>query len=299
MTVKIRIAAPVPVAERLDLDHLDVDMVLAFLDHLKSGRSNGIGTRNNRLTAIQSFFRYLQSEEPQRLAQCQRILAISHQRHPRPPVNHLVTDDLRVILAGPELATELGRRDAVLLTTLYDTGARVQELIDLRVRDVRLDAPAQVRLVGKGRKVRVVPLLQPTAKLLGDFIAAHDLGRPERGDEPLFQNRWGEPLSRSGVRYIVDKYVANARKERPGMDAVVSPHTFRHTKAMHLVQAGNPIVVIRDILGHTDIATASIYARLDLEVRRAALEKAAAGAPAPPKPSWQTNPDLLSWLRSL
>lgn len=285
--------------ERLEIGELDAQLILDFLAYIESERGCGAGTRNNRLTAIQAFFRYLQTEEPDRLAHCQRILAVPRRRSRRPEIGYLRPDDLAAILAGPDLRTEEGRRDAVLLSVLYDTGARVQELVDLQVRSVRLEAPAQVRLFGKGRKARAVPLLPATVKLLGDYIRAQRLGAPERLDEPLFRNRDGHRLTRSGVRYIIDKYTGLAREKRPGLPDKVTPHTFRHTKAMHLVQAGNHIVVIRDILGHTDISTTSIYARADLDARRQALEKAAITAPQPPRPSWQRDDDLLTWLKSL
>ena len=286
--------------EKLDLGDLDPDLLLGFLDHISTERGCGTSTRNVRLTALQSFFRYLQTEEPGRLTQCQRVLAIPRRRCPRPVISYLSVDDLAVILDQPDLGCPRGHRDAVLLSVLYDTAARVQEIIDLRMRDVRLEAPAQVRLFGKGRKTRAIPILRATTDLLSDYIKAHDLSRPERLDDPLFWNRRGQPLSRSGVRYIIEKYTVRARKQRPKfVGAKVTPHTFRHTKAMHLLQAGNPIVVIRDILGHADIGTTSIYARADLDAQRRALEKAAAGASVPRRPSWQDNPDLMDWLRGL
>lgn len=183
---------------------------------------------------------------------------------------------------------------------LYDTGARVQELIDLSVGDVRLEAPAQVRLFGKGRKTRVVPLLGRTVDLLGEYIRRHELWGPEQLRRPVFRNRSGGRLSRSGIRYIIDKHTAAARSHRPTVPRRVTPHTFRHTKAMHLLQAGNPAVIIRDILGHADIRSTAIYARADLETKRRALEKAAGPATMPARqPSWQSNRDLLNWLRQL
>ncbi len=285
--------------EKLDLGQVDAQLVLDFLAYIEAERGCGAGTRNNRLTAIQAFFRYLQTEEPDRLAHCQRVLAIPRRRSRRPEIDYLRPDDLAAILAEPNLKTEDGGRDAVLLSVLYDTGARVQELVDLRVRSVRLEAPAQVRLFGKGRKARAVPILPATVKLLAGYIRALGFNGPEHLDEPLFRNRDGHHLSRSGVRYIIDKYTALAREKRPGLPDKVTPHTFRHTKAMHLVQAGNHIVVIRDILGHTDISTTSIYARADLDARRKALEKAAITAPEPPTPSWQRDDDLMAWLKRL
>ena len=286
--------------QRLRLEDLDASLVLDFLDYVVRERGCGPRTRNLRLTAVQSFFRYLQTEEPGRMAHSQRILAIPHQRCPQPTVDYLSVDDLAAILAQPDLSSTGGFRDAVLLTVLYDTGARVQELIDLSVGDVRLEAPAQARLFGKGRKTRVVPLLTRTADLLGEYIQRHELGRPEELRHPVFRNRSGGRLSRSGIRYILEKHSAAARSHRPSVPLRVTPHTFRHTKAMHLLQAGNPAVIIRDILGHVDIRSTAIYARADLETMRRALEKAAGPATTPAcKPSWQTNRDLLSWLRQL
>lgn len=285
--------------ETLALADLDADLILDFLRHVESARGCSASTRNNRLTAIQSFFRFLQAEAPDRLLQCQRILAIPRKRCRRPLIQYLTPESLKAVLAQPDMSTPRGHRDAVLLSLLYDSGARVQELIDLRVRSVNTQAPAQVRLFGKGRKARVVPLLDGTVKLLRDYIEAHGLFRPERLDEPLFQNRRGERLSRSGVRYILDKHCEQARQTTSGLPAKITPHTFRHTKAMHLVQAGIPIVTVRDILGHTDISTTSIYARADLDARRAALEKADITGTQPLKPSWRDNPDLMAWLQSL
>src|SRR5262245_11843885 len=249
--------------EALSLDHIDPDLIVSFLDYLEKKRRNRKSTINHRLAALHAFFRYLQVEAPERIAGCQRILAIPIRRHSRPAVNYLTKDDLSALLKGPSFLTRGGRRDAVLLSFLYDTGARVQELIDLSVEDVRLDVPAQVRILGKGRKVRVVPLMEKTASIVRQYVKERGLHRPERSKEPLFQNRWGERLSRSGVRYILAKYVERARAIQKSLPRKISPHTLRHTKAMHLLQTGNDLVLIRDILGHSDIRTTEIYARAD------------------------------------
>jgi integrase/recombinase XerD len=233
------------------------------------------------------------------MVQCQQILAIPFQHCARPTVDYLSAEELAAILAQPDLATDTGRRDAVMLSLLYDTGARVQELVDLSVRDVRLDSPAQIRLTGKGRKTRVVPLLSATVELLAKYMREHRLDGPERIDSPLFFNRLGEHLSRSGVRYLLMKYTENARKEKPSLPDKISPHTLRHSKAMHLLQAGNPAPVIQAILGHADIRSIDIYARADIEMKRRALEKATTMAPSGTFPSWQGNKGLMDWLRSL
>lgn len=285
--------------EKLSLSDVDVPCIVGFLDHLEEERCCQSRTRNQRLAAVHAFFRYVQTEEPALLAHCQRILAIPVRRAAHQPVSYLSVDDTAALLAQPDQNTLAGRRDATLLSVLYDTGARVQELVDIRVRDLRLDPPAHVRLTGKGRKTRIVPLLGPTSDLIAGYIDEHSLDRPERQGGPLFFNRRGEALSRFGIRYILQKYVEMARRHRPGLPANISPHTLRHTKAMHLLQAGNPSVIIRDILGHTDIKMTTVYARADIEAKRAALEKAATTSPSESTPSWKSDAGLMDWLRDL
>jgi integrase/recombinase XerD len=286
--------------DRLSLEQIDPPLVLDFLDHLEQERRCKARTRNLRLTAIHAFFRYLQTEEPGFLLRCQRILAIPLQRHAPATVEYLSPESLAAILRQPDLDRRAGRRDAVLLSLLYDTGARVQELIDLSVRDVRLESPAQVRITGKGRKTRVVPLMNSTVELLRDYMREQDLIGPERLDTPLFRNRHGGRLSRSGIRYLVEKYTERTCAARPSVPLPkVSPHTFRHSKAMHLLQSDNPLVVIRDFLGHADLRSTEIYARADLDMKRRALDKASSKSPVPAIPSWQKDKGLLEWLTSL
>ncbi len=285
--------------EKVTLDRVDVPLILAFLEHLEKERNCGTRTRNHRLSALHAFFRYLQVENPDRLMQCQRILAIPSQRFKRSSVNYLSADDLAVILSQPNLNTVNGRRDAVLLSVLYDTGARVTELTNINLQDVRLDSPAQILLHGKGKKTRIVPLLSGTVNLLKDYVKEHGLDLPYRMNSPLFNNRRGERLSRSGARYILAKYTRQACAEQAGIPEQVSPHTFRHTKAMHLLQAGNPVTTIQAILGHADIKTSTIYASADLEMKRRALEKASGASPPTDLPSWKKDESLMEWLRTL
>ena len=285
--------------ERLSLKQIDVPLVEAFLDHLEHDRHCSIRTRNYRLAALHAFFRYVQSEVPDHLLQCQRIIAIPLRRHPRTTVGYLAKEDLARILEQPDVHTRAGRRDAVLLSVLYDTGARVQELIDMSAGDVRLEPPAQVRLFGKGRKMRAVPLMDATAQLLRDHLHESDLHRPERFEQPLFQNRQGGRLSRWGVRYILDKHVQAVRNAHPGFTQPVTPHTLRHTKGMHLLQSGVSLEIIRDFLGHEHVVTTQIYARANLEMKRKALANVSEDATFPDIPSWKKDGTLLEWLRSL
>jgi site-specific recombinase XerD len=285
--------------ERLRLEQIDVSLVESFLDHLETERKSSPRTRNHRLATLHAFFRYVQAEEPAHIFQCQKILAIPLRRHAHGAVGYLSKEELAEILAQPDLRTREGRRDAVLLSVLYDTGARVQELIDLSVGDVRLDPPPQVRLLGKGRKVRAVPLMDNTVQLLRDHLLENHLDRPEQVDKPLFQNVRNQRLSRSGIRYILQKYLVRARSKLPSLNRTLSPHTLRHAKGMHLLQSGISLDMIRDFLGHVDVKTTQIYARANLEMKRQALEKITEPSPVPTIPTWQHNKDLLDWLRSL
>lgn len=285
--------------ERLQLEQIDAPLVLNFLEYLEKQRGCSPQTRNHRLAAIHSFFRYVQTEEPEHLVQCQRILAIPMQRTSQNEPTYLSDEDLGVLLKQPDRTKREGRRDMVMFSVLYDTGARVQELIDLRVGDVRLETPAIVRLTGKGKKIRLVPLMPSTVNVLARYLSEEGLDDPAKTDEPLFRNKRGGQFSRWGIRYLLTKYSNQARSECPTFPTKVSPHTLRHTKAMHLLQAGNPAIVIRDILGHAHIQSTEVYARADLEIKRRALEKAKQAVPSIEPRSWQRKPDLLRWLQSL
>lgn len=285
--------------ERLTLADIDVTFIEAFLDHLGRDRHCSIRTQNQRLAVLHAFFRYVQSEVPERMLQCRKIMAMPLRRHPQQPVEHLTKEELTQVLAQPDPSTQAGRRDAVMLSVLYDTGARVQELIDLNANDVRLASPAQIRLMGKGRKVRVVPVMDATAKLLRSHMQERGLDRPEKGHLPLFQNRQGGRLSRSGIRYLLQCHVRAARPLVPGFTQKVSPHSLRHSKGMHLLQSGVSLEIIRDFLGHVDVKTTQIYARTNLEMKRRALEKVAGDTQLPGLMSWQQNRSLLDWLHSL
>lgn len=284
--------------EKLDLKKINVDLLEEFLSYLEKEKGCSLKTLNHRLTIMHSFFRYVQIEEPDCLLQCQRILAMPLRRCINTSVNYLSKEYLAAILAQPDLKTISGRRDIVLLSMLYDTAARVQELIDLSVGDIRLDTPAQIRILGKGQKVRFIPIMESTANVLKEYLIENSLTDPETLDVPLFRNRQGNKLTRAGVNYILQKYAKKARNKNPTFKQAISPHTFRHTKGMHLLQGGVSLDIIRDFLGHVDIKTTEIYAKANLEMKRAALEKVST-APTPKIPSWKKNRSLLEWLQSL
>ncbi|WP_327116138.1 site-specific integrase [Nocardia sp. NBC_01730] len=284
--------------DKLTLDRIDADAITGFLDWLETERHNSISTRNQRLAAVSSFFRWLQSQEPARMAGCQNILAVPAKRKAQPSINHLTVAQARRLLAGPDRSTRRGRRDATLLATLYDTAARVSEFADLTVRDTRLQPPALAALTGKGRKTRHVPLGDNTAALLNAYLAEHGLDKPGHDDHPLFTNQHHGKLSRGGIAWIISKYQARAGDpELTG--ANLSPHILRHSKAMHLYEAGVPLPYIRDILGHVDLTTTEIYARASTEAKRKALEAAYTEIVTDELPEWNHDTGLLNWLASL
>ena len=195
---------------RLALDHLDADAVTAFLGWLQDSRHNSVSTRNQRLAAISSFATWMQNEDPARMACWQDILAIPSKKQDRPAVRHLTVEQARLLLARPDRSTRQGRRDATLLATLYDTGARVSEIADLAVRDIRLQNPAMASLTGKGRKTRHVPLDGGTVTLLAAYLEEQRLDEPGRDDHPVFFNQHRARLSRGGIAWIIRKYQARA-----------------------------------------------------------------------------------------
>jgi integrase/recombinase XerD len=284
--------------ERLTLDRIDAAAITGFLKWLETSRHNSVSTRNQRLAAVSSFYRWMQSQDPTQMACCQDILAIPAKKQPQPAVNHLTVEQTRRLLAQPHRSTRQGRRDATLLATLYDTAARVQELADLVVRDIRLDRPALIALTGKGHKTRHVPLLDNTAALLHAYLAEHHLNTPGHDDHPLFFNQHGSKLSRGGIAWITRKY--QTQTADPTLtNADITPHTLRHSKAMHLYEAGIPLPYIRDILGHVDLSTTDIYARASTEAKRRALEAAYTDIVTDDLPEWNQDPGLLNWLAKL
>lgn len=286
--------------EKITLKTLTRNLIDEFLTWLETQRGCAVSTRNQRLAAIHSFFRYLQIEEPGHLFTCQQILAISMKRTARKVINYLTLDAIKTILEAPDTACLMGRRDLVLLSLMYDTGARVQEIADLTVADVRLENPPTVKMTGKGNRSRIVPLMTPTAKLLEQYLSERDLKHAEYGSRHVFQNRSRAKLTRAGIAYILSKYVEAARMLHPELiPKKISPHCFRHSKAMHLLQSGVNLVYIRDFLGHATIKTTEMYARADSLMKRNALEKAYQISFPSEMPVWQQNHGLLKWLKEL
>lgn len=283
--------------EKLSIDDLTPELIDRFLQWLKTERNNGLATRSQRLAAIRSFVKYLQAKEPRLLLNFQQILAIPVKRTERKTIRPLTKEAIALILRQPDTSTLSGRRDATILCFLYDTAARVQEICDLRIEDVRLDHPASVRILGKGRKTRVVPILPMTTQNLKIYLAETHMLAPEKSHLPLFVNRDGQKLTRAGVTYILNKYAKAASAIDPSIPEKIAPHLMRHTKAMHVYEADNDLIHVRDFLGHSDIKTTDIYARSSLVMKRKALEQVS-DSPVPSIPSWQQSQGTMEWLKN-
>lgn len=284
---------------KLPMTQLDRKCIEDFILWLRNIRKSSPSTCNQRLCAIHAFFDYVMVEEPQFMEQCIQIHNIPKMVSSAHPAKYLTPDALRCLLATPDITTPKGRRHLVLLTVLYDTAARVSELADIRMRDVRLDSPAAITLHGKGGKVRTVPLMKQTVELLQSYFTENGITPQKSPDMPLFWSGNYRKLTRSGITYIVQKYAAAAQAISTDIPATISPHVFRHTKAMHLVQANVNTVYIKDYLGHADISTTEIYARADNEAKHAALEKASLCLELPCASNWEQDADLIAWLSSL
>lgn len=284
---------------KLRLTMLDKNCIEEFLLWLANVRGASPSTYNQRLCAIHAFFDYVIAEEPGYMDQCVQIHNIPRKVTSSPPAQYLTADSLRLLLSMPDASTKRGRRNLVLLTVLYDTAARVSELVDIRIRDVRLDAPAVITLHGKGGKIRSVPLMKQTVELIKAYFTDNRIDSRLHSDMPLFWNTHRQKLTRSGVTYILRKYVEMAQGISSEMPSNITPHKLRHTKAMHLVQANVNPVYIKDFLGHADISTTEIYARADNEAKRAALEKATEHLGLPAFSDWEQDAELIDWLSSL
>ncbi len=252
----------------LTFGDLNAELVLAFLDHLEVKRRNTIRSRNTRLAAIRSFMRYAALQTPESLNDIQRVLAIPIKRYEQPMLGFLSREEIQAIVSAPDRTTFSGHRDSVMFATLYNTGARVSEIIGLQLTDVRLDQTPSVHLRGKGRKERAVPLWTTTARRIKEWRAR----LPNHDNTLLFPNRHGNPLSRTGVAQRLRVAIELAGRECVTLrDRRISPHTLRHTTAMHLLQSGVDITVIALWLGHESPVTTHRYIEADLNMKAQAL----------------------------
>lgn len=280
----------------LAVEDLTATEIIDFLDHVEKERGVKIATRNCRLAAIHSFFKFVVDRDPLLAAQCDAILRIPVKRGPKRTLRYLDAEEVAAILSQPDRSTRRGQRDHTLLALLYNTGARISEVLHLCPSSVRLESPAQVTLLGKGRKERICPLWAETAAIIGELLKR----QPRKVGEPIFANRYGNPLGATGVRFLLGQYVRQAQKLLPRLaEKRVSPHLFRHTAAVHLGAAGVDATVIRSWLGHVSLDTTMIYLNATLEMKRKAIEQADGAARPSQSPAWKPDDSLLAWLDSL
>lgn len=283
----------------LDIEALSSQAVLEFLNHLEGERHNKVSSRNVRLAAIHAFFRYVCIHCPQHLQQAQQILAIPFKRASNRPIHYLQYQEILAVLESVNRRTPEGQRDYPLLALMFNTGARVQEIVDLNVCDLQLQSPAEVTLTGKGKKTRICPLWPQTARVLEAFVCTRGLDK--RSHVALFCNQRGERLTRFGIRYILAKYCKIAAMTCPTLRGKrLHPHCVRHSTACFLLKSGVDLISISHWLGHASVTTTGRYAEVDVEMKREALAQAAAiGDSIAPPAAWRQNASLLDWLASL
>lgn len=289
--------------EALELADITADRVGRFLASLEIERKNSITTRNARLASLHTFARFLVAENPEHMVALQQVLGIPFKRGARAePIEYLEKTEIEVLLAGIDRKTPAGRRDYAMFSLMFNTGARVQEILDLRVRDVRFEPPCQVRLSGKGKKIRLCPIWPRTAQLLKDLIERQQTGQGDAADQPIFLNRRGGPMTRFGVWYLLRKYVAAGNAAAPTLAGKhIHPHSLRHTTAIHLLKAGVDFATISHWLGHASPSTTMRYARADIDLKRQALAQVFPEMLAPPKGGAFVfhGDNITTWLRRL
>jgi integrase/recombinase XerD len=287
--------------EALELSDFTADRMGRFLAALEAERNNRITTRNARLAAMHTFARFLVTDHPEQMTALQQVLGIPFKRGAMAaPIEYLEKKEIEALLGSIDRTTVSGRRDYALFALMFNTGARVQEIVDLRVRDLRLESPYQLRFSGKGNRIRLCPIWPRTAQLLRDLIRqrspAHD------SDDHVFCNARGAPLTRFGVRYLLQRHIAVSVKRAPTLAGKrIHPHSLRHTTAIHLLKAGVDFATISQWLGHASLNTTMRYARADLDLKRQALAQVFPDVLAPPKGGAYIfrGEDITGWLRRL
>jgi len=289
--------------ERLDIPDLTTERIARFLSSLETDRHNGIATRNARLGAIHVFARFMAAHRPEHLGSLQRLIGMPFKRGAcEAPIEYLERPEMEALLHSIDRTSRLGRRDYALFALMFNTGARVQEVLDLRVRDIRFDAPAQVRLLGKGKKTRVCPLWPTTARLLARLISEAHPSPDDPANRLLFTNARGGALTRYGVRYLLRRYLRKAAQVAPTLRGKkLHPHSLRHSTAVALLKAGVDFATISQWLGHAGLNTTMRYARADLDLKRQALSQVFPDALAPPRGGRLLidGSDVVGWLRRL
>jgi len=286
--------------DKVCLKDITKPMVINFLKWLETERKCSVSTRNARLATLHSFFKYIQYRDMKGMKVWQDILSIRFKKCSQPEMSYLTADAMKLLLMQPDISTRKGRRDLSLLGLMYDSAARVQEIADLTPSDFRFEGTTTVKLKGKGSKSRIVPLSENQVRNLMRYMQENYLFEPQAGIYPLFSNPHKGKLSRAAILSIVKKYTAMARlKNNSIIPDDIGCHSFRHSKAMHMLEADINLIYIRDFLGHSSVTTTEVYARVCAQKKMEALQKLSPSIVKDRKSSWQKNAMLLNWLKEL
>lgn len=281
--------------DNLTYEDFSAEHIERFLSWMEETRGISASTRNQRLAAIHSFFKYVQYKDPTGFEQCGSVLSVPYKKAQAVPMNYLSIEETRCLLQLPDQKCDAGLRDMAILVLLYETAARVQELIDLTPSSIQFKSTTVVELCGKGNKTRLVPLNSEAASIVKNYIKRYDRSN---ANEPLFINRRGEKLSRAGIQYIIDKYITKARAQNPDMfKSRITNHCFRHSKAMHLLEAGINLIYIRDFLGHSSVVTTEVYAKTNPKIKEEQLMKNSPTLESRKRYSKDQKNDLIQWMK--
>jgi site-specific recombinase XerD len=288
------------VPELIEMKDFCRDNVLDYLDWQESWKGCSSSTRNQRLAVMRSFATFIKFERPELLSECMQVLSIRFKKGQTGEIAYMKKAGMKLLLEQPDKNTSKGRRDHLLLSLFYTTGIRVSELTNIKVKDVSLVEPKTVKVLGKGNKIRYVPLVKQILAPLHAYLKEHSLNGSEKLNEFLFLNHLGTQFTRQGVYQVVNKYVSKAKE----IDTSLFPdkvgcHTIRHSLAMELVNSGVDLIYIRDLLGHVSVQTTEIYAKADTTARRKAIESAASALVPDEEPKWENDRIIMSWLNNL
>ncbi len=280
---------------RFGLADIDAEAVEAFLGHLEADRGNSVATRNQRQAAVNSFLSFVRMREPELYGQYAAVLDIPRKKAPKPTIAYLTATEAEALFASIDDSGRQGLRDKAMLAFLYETAARVGELCGCLFCQLRLESAPYVELHGKGGKARNVPVTDSFASLMRDYMVAFGVSE---GSQPLFFNRYGRPLTQKGVAYVLDKRLAVAADSVPSIGRKrITCHSMRHSRAMHLLEAGVNLIYIRDILGHASVTTTEIYAKTNPELKRKCLTEHSAAYSTGEKYTPEEKDELIKWLR--
>lgn len=287
-------------ADKLTFKDITKERILSYLEWLEKQRHCCASTRNARLAAIHAFFRFLQYRVPDQMEEWQRIITIKIKKTSKPVVHYLTQEGIKLFLSQPDTCTKKGMRDLVMLSTMIESGSRVQEIADLTPSKVHFGDPTVLCITGKGNKTRMVPFSKQASELLRKYMQIFHLQEPHANEYPLFGNGRRSKMSRMGISAIVRKYADRAREINQNLIPVgITPHSLRHSKAMIMMKSGVNLICVRDFLGHQSVSSTEIYARIDNQQKLDAINKTSLTPARDIVPSWQRDKGLLHWLEHL